>query len=382
MPLAVRARQTKDLSGRTQSHGELDGVIQIPADADVAIEALEDDGFETGVQKHRANYVGVSHRERAGATVEPSIACAPIARLRLGGTHEVLCAVDTNRLPPGADASGDAQRHVAEAASHVEHPVSDGDREPVESSYFIPPPRTAGRRATTSSRCRQPSSACRLASFACCRSQSMLSPGADTPTHPDTTPKGGSMHLGSRPTIRLATLATAALLAVACAQTPKPVTVTDTISATAVVESIDRAARTATLRTADGRVLVVRAGPDVRNFDQVKAGDRLRVSFTDALAAEVIKPGTGVTSVTPSVSRAAAGAMPSGSLSLATQGVVKVQSVDTANNRVTVTGADGVPVTLNVRDTQAQQFIRGLKTGDEVQLTYTESVAVSVEPVR
>ena len=190
------------------------------------------------------------------------------------------------------------------------------------------------------------------------------------------------MYPGSRPTIRIATMAAAVLLVVACAQTPKPVTVTDTITATAVVESIDQATRTATLRTADGRALVVRAGPDVRNFDQVKAGDRLRVSFTDALAAEVIKPGSGVTSVTPSVSRAAAGAMPSGSVSVATQGVVKVQSVDAASNRVTVTGADGVPLTLNVRDAQAQQFIRGLKAGDEVQLTYTESVAVSVEPVR
>jgi hypothetical protein len=184
------------------------------------------------------------------------------------------------------------------------------------------------------------------------------------------------------PLIRIANLAAAVLLAVACAQTPKPVTVTDTVTAVATVESVNQAARIATLRTAEGRMLTVRAGPDVRNFDQVRAGDRLRVSYTEALAAEVIKPGTGVTSVTPTVSRAAAGAMPSGSASLATQGVVKVQSVDTANNRVTVVGADGKPATLNVRDAQAQQFIRGLKAGDEVQLTFTESIAVSVEHVR
>lgn len=190
------------------------------------------------------------------------------------------------------------------------------------------------------------------------------------------------MRNASRPSIRLASLAVAALLAVACAQTPKPVTVTDTVTATATVESVNHAARTAALRSAEGRTFTVRAGPDVRNFDQVRPGDRLRVSFTEALAAEVIKPGTGVTSVTPTLSRAAAGAMPSGSVGVATQGVVKVQSVDTASNRVTVVGADGVPVTLNVRDAQAQQFIRGLKAGDEVQLTYTESIAVSVEHVR
>ena len=64
------------------------------------------------------------------------------------------------------------------------------------------------------------------------------------------------------------------------------------------------------------------------------------------------------------------------------KGVVKVQSVDTVNNVVTITGSDGVSRKIRVVDAKAQEFIRGLKAGDEVQLTFSEAVAVSVEQTR
>lgn len=64
------------------------------------------------------------------------------------------------------------------------------------------------------------------------------------------------------------------------------------------------------------------------------------------------------------------------------KGVVKIQSVDAANNVVTIVGSDGVPRPIRVVDAKAQEFVRGLKVGDEVQLTFSEAVAVSVEHAR
>jgi hypothetical protein len=37
---------------------------------------------------------------------------------------------------------------------------------------------------------------------------------------------------------------------------------------------------------------------------------------------------------------------------------------------------------LKIADPKAQEFIRGLRVGDEVQLTFSEALAVSVEPAR
>jgi translation initiation factor IF-1 len=192
------------------------------------------------------------------------------------------------------------------------------------------------------------------------------------------------MACSSLSTFRFAALAAAATLAAACSTTPAPVTVSDTVSATAVVEAVDPATRRIRLKAADGRSMMVQAGPQVRNFDRVRAGDRVTVSYTEAIAAEVVAPGAATATapamssqVTPSTS-----GLPGGTGTVSLKGVVRVQSVDLANNAVDIVGLDGAVRRVKVVDPKAREFIRGLKPGDNVQLTFTEAVAVAVEPAR
>ena len=182
----------------------------------------------------------------------------------------------------------------------------------------------------------------------------------------------------------LGTAVTALALVVGCAQQPKPVTVSDSVEATATVESIDAATRMVRLRGADGRSWAVQAGPDVRNFGQVKVGDLVKVRYTEAVAAEVVKPGTGVTSAgaTAALQRAEVGARPGATGTVSLKGVVKVAALDTVNNTVDISASDGTVRRIRVVDPKAQEFIRGLHVGDEVQLTFSEALAVSVEPAR
>jgi hypothetical protein len=49
---------------------------------------------------------------------------------------------------------------------------------------------------------------------------------------------------------------------------------------------------------------------------------------------------------------------------------------------VTFTGPDGYARVLPVKDPAAKKFVATLKEGDQVDLTYTEALAVSVEPAR
>jgi hypothetical protein len=178
-------------------------------------------------------------------------------------------------------------------------------------------------------------------------------------------------------------LAALALVA-GCAQQPKPATVSDSVEATATVESVDAATRMVRLRGADGRSWAVHAGPDVRNFGQIKAGDLVKVRYTEAVAAEVVKPGAGVTSTaaTAALQRAEAGASPGATSTVSVKGVVKVAALDTVNNTVDISASDGTVRRIRVVDPKAQEFIRGLRVGDEVQLTFSEALAVSVEPAR
>jgi hypothetical protein len=181
---------------------------------------------------------------------------------------------------------------------------------------------------------------------------------------------------------RFAAAASVAVLLAACQTGPRPVTVTDVVEATAVVETIDVAKRRARLRTPEGRVIPVQAGPEAVNFDKVKVGDTVRVRYTEAIAAEVVRPGTAVGTSATVGGAGSTTTMPGGSRSLTVRTVVRVAAVDTVNHTVDVTDPQGAPGVQRIRvmDSKAREFIRGLKPGDEVQLTMTEAIAVSVEP--
>jgi hypothetical protein len=59
---------------------------------------------------------------------------------------------------------------------------------------------------------------------------------------------------------------------------------------------------------------------------------------------------------------------------------VVIEAVDRATHSVTFVGPAGKTRTVDVVDPKAQQFISSLKKGDEVELTYVEALAVTLEP--
>jgi hypothetical protein len=176
-----------------------------------------------------------------------------------------------------------------------------------------------------------------------------------------------------------------ALLSVgACVhEPPAPVLSEKTVDLTATVDAVDRETRMVSLRANDGRKATVYAGPEVRNFDQIEAGDQVRVSYYEAIGAEVTTPEGATEGVQEdsALIRAATGDRPAGAIAETLTTTVKIESVDKANNTVTFQRADGMTRSLWIEDPSAQAFIRELKRGDLVQVTYMEAVAVSVDPI-
>jgi hypothetical protein len=129
---------------------------------------------------------------------------------------------------------------------------------------------------------------------------------------------------------------------------------------------------------------MVVAGPEVRNLDQVKPGDRVLVRYREAIAAEVVKPGAGVVGVqtTTTAARALPGERPFAATTEQRRMTVKVYEVDPFANVIEVTGPTGYNRRVRVVDPKAQAFIRGLKRGDEVEVTFTEAAAISVQPAK
>jgi hypothetical protein len=59
----------------------------------------------------------------------------------------------------------------------------------------------------------------------------------------------------------------------------------------AIVESVDKANRDGDAQDANGETRTITAGPEVRNFDQIKVGDTLTIKYLEALAIELKKDG-------------------------------------------------------------------------------------------
>jgi hypothetical protein len=163
----------------------------------------------------------------------------------------------------------------------------------------------------------------------------------------------------------------------------EPVQVDRLETVTATVESIDTDTRMVELKSKHG-TRTVQVPPEVRNLEQVKVGDQVVVQFYEGLAAQFKKPGEslpiGVVDASSSTARRPEGARPGASAANVVTTTVVIEAVDKPSNSVTFTGPSGMTRTVAVQDPKAREFIGTLKKGDHVELTYTEAVAVTVEP--
>lgn len=177
------------------------------------------------------------------------------------------------------------------------------------------------------------------------------------------------------------------LLGACTSQPPQPATVENTEEVSATVEAIDVQKRLLSLVGPDGEKLTVEVAPQVRNLPQVKVGDRVVARYYTALAAELRSRGDGTgTTQAPvyeaAASRAAEGSRPAAMVGAQSHQTVRITSVDKKNNVVNFYGSDGLARSVPVHSPQGKEFISKLKAGDEVELTYTEAVALSVEPAK
>ena len=72
---------------------------------------------------------------------------------------------------------------------------------------------------------------------------------------------------------------------------PGKATIAQTHTIAATVEAVDAAQRQITLKGPKGKVVPLTVGPDVRNLEQVKVGDRVSVRYLEALTLTLKKDG-------------------------------------------------------------------------------------------
>jgi hypothetical protein len=163
------------------------------------------------------------------------------------------------------------------------------------------------------------------------------------------------------------------------ASEPGKAAVARTVEVSARVVAIDKATRTVTLKGPKGEALDIVAGEEVRNFDQIKLGDYVVARYVAALTLELrkTKAVAGDPTVREGATRAPSGERPAVAGARQVTAIADVTAVDPQKSTITLKGPRGNVVTLNVQN--PDQF-KVVKKGDQVEVTYTEALALAVEP--
>jgi len=155
--------------------------------------------------------------------------------------------------------------------------------------------------------------------------------------------------------------------------------VSDLVEIVAKVKHIDHVNRRVELEGPNGNLVSLKVGEDVKNFKQIKKGDDVVVKYSESLIWTLKKRSGKVVpskTITTEASTAAPGQKPASDKSVTLDLVATITAIDKKIPTVTLKGPQGNTLALKLKDPKS---LDGVKVGDEVDITYSESLAVAVE---
>ena len=112
------------------------------------------------------------------------------------------------------------------------------------------------------------------------------------------------------------------------------------------------------------------------NLDKLKAGDWVNAAYYQEVAVSLHKSGEPASKTSQTVTERG------GVTAQQTTLVAKVVSVDPSKNTVMLRTPQGAMHSLQVEDPDLQAQLPKIKPGDSVDVTYTQAIAISVEPLK
>ena len=153
------------------------------------------------------------------------------------------------------------------------------------------------------------------------------------------------------------------------------VNVRDVAVVTGRIDRIDPFSRSLVVRTAEGLAHNVYLGPELKVFDELKAGDSVTVRITESVVV-ALRPNAKTTVVEDQTAAAMKGdSAAAADVLQQLKATVAVESVDVATGMITYKGADNRTVMRAVSD---RRLIDGLKRGDIIEITYTRARAIEL----
>lgn len=150
----------------------------------------------------------------------------------------------------------------------------------------------------------------------------------------------------------------------------------ESMSATATIEAIEKSTRTLTTKDDKGIYETMRVPPEVKRFDALKVGDRITVRYYDNVVVRLKKPGEAPVNVDRDSITRTTGEKPGGTAATQQTLTVTVTAIDPKVPSITVRGPNGYVYSRKVEDKKA---LAQVKVGDQLDITWTEALVISVD---
>jgi hypothetical protein len=154
------------------------------------------------------------------------------------------------------------------------------------------------------------------------------------------------------------------------------------VSMESMVDKVNKKKHQLTLKDDQGNKFKVNVPEGVGDLGKIKKGDKVAIQYFTSVAFELDKGKAGeqpTTSATTTI-EGIPGAAPGGVMTKKISTTSEVMRVDKYANKLTLKHANGELDTIDVKDPDLHDDLAMLKKGDKIHASYTEAVAISLEP--
>jgi Cu/Ag efflux protein CusF len=147
----------------------------------------------------------------------------------------------------------------------------------------------------------------------------------------------------------------------------------------ATVVGIDYKNRELALQGTNGHIAHFAVSDDIKNFPKIQQGDQVNIQYYESVAYALAKPGEPLTptSRVNALATQAPGQKPGGVAMSVGNTTATIENIDRESREVTLKGVNGEYATVYVDPSVGN--LQRVKEGDNISVTYTKALAVSVE---
>lgn len=165
-------------------------------------------------------------------------------------------------------------------------------------------------------------------------------------------------------------------------EAPAPVGEVQVTELTATVQSVNIADRLVTLKGPRGGTVIVEAGPEVKNLDQIKVGDEVVVRRYLAIVVSAVKVDEDAKRKESIVVGGAAAAMdyPAGVYGREVTETIEILDIDPYKKSIAFRDARGHYREVSMKAPHLEERMDDFKKGDMVEIVYREGLAIGLDP--